>query len=64
MSKPSVGLIALWTGELVANVEHMKDMAIHQMDDAQIDLFAKYVKEAGYALASLTKYVKECQENS
>ena len=62
MSKPSVGLIALWTGELVANVEHIKDMAIHQMDDAQLDQFAKYVKEAGYALASLTKYVKECQE--
>lgn len=60
--KPSVGLIALWTGELVANVEHMKDMAIHQMDDAQLDQFVKYVKEAGYALASLTKYVKECQE--
>jgi hypothetical protein len=60
--KPSVGLIALWTGELVSNVQHMKDMAIHQMTDVQIDQFDKYVKEAGYALASLTKYVKECQE--
>jgi hypothetical protein len=64
MSKPSVGLIALWTGELVANVEHMKDMAIHQMDDAYLDQFAKYVRDANYSLASLTKYVKECQENS
>ena len=43
MNKPSVGLIAMWTGELVANVEHMKDMAIHQMDDAQLDQFAKYL---------------------
>ena len=60
--KPSVGLIALWTGELVANVGHMKDMSIHQMTEVEIDQFAKYVKEAGYALASLTKYVKECQE--
>ena len=62
MNKPSVGLIAMWTGELVANVEHMKDMAIHQMDDAQLDQFAKYLTEVGYSIASLTKYVKECQE--
>ena len=63
MSKPSVGLIAMWTGELVANLEHMKDMAIHQMDDAELDLFAKYVRDAGYSITSLAKYVKECQEN-
>lgn len=58
----SVGLIALWTGELSANIEHMKGMAIHQMTDADLDRFDKFVKEAGYSLASLTKYVKECQE--
>jgi hypothetical protein len=60
----SVGLIALWTGELSANVEHMKSMAIHQMNDAELDQFAKYVKEVGYSISSLSKYVKECQENS
>jgi hypothetical protein len=60
----SVGLIALWTGELTANVEHMKSMAIHQMNDAELDQFAKYVKEVGYSISSLSKYVKECQENS
>ena len=64
MSAPSVGLIALWTGELTANVEHMKSMAIHQMNDAELDQFAKYVKEVGYFISSLSKYVKECQENS
>jgi hypothetical protein len=64
MSAPSVGLIALWTGELTANVEHMKSMAIHQMDDAELDQFAKYVKEVGYSISSLSKYVKECQEQS
>ena len=64
MSQPSVGLIALWTGELTANVEHMKSMAIHQMNDAELDQFAKYVKEVGYSISSLSKYVKECQENS
>jgi len=64
MSKPSVGMIAMWTGELSANLEHMKSMAIHHMDDAQLDEFAKYVRDANYSLASLTKYVKECQENS
>jgi hypothetical protein len=64
MSQPSVGLIALWTGELTANVEHMKSMAIHQMNDAELDQFAKYVKEVGYSISSLSKYVKECQEQS
>jgi len=60
--KPSVGLIALWTGALLANVEHIKDMSIHQMTDQDLDQFAKFVKESGYSLASLSKYVKECQE--
>jgi len=63
MSVPSVGLIAMWTGELCANVEHMKDMAIHQMDDAQLDRFANFVRQAGYPFDALAKYVKECQEN-
>jgi hypothetical protein len=64
MSAPSVGIIALWTGELCANVEHIRNMAIHKMDDAELDQFAKYVKEVGYSISSLAKYVKECQENS
>jgi len=52
----------MWSGELSANVEHIKSMAIHQMDDAQLDEFAKCVRDANYSLASLTKYVRECQE--
>jgi hypothetical protein len=64
MSKPSIGMIAMWTGELCANLEHMKSMAIHQMDDAQLDEFAKYVRDAGHAITSLSKYVKQCQEES
>ena len=63
MSAPSVGLIALWTGQLTANVEHMSNMAIHQMNDDELDCFSKYVANAGYALASISKYVKEQQEN-
>jgi hypothetical protein len=62
MSKPSVGLIALWTGELSANVENMKNMAIHQMDDAELDKFADFVRLAGYSLAALDQYVKNEQE--
>tara|TARA_R110002126_G_scaffold27655_1_gene92747 strand:+ start:241 stop:435 length:195 start_codon:yes stop_codon:yes gene_type:complete len=62
MSKPSIGMIAMWVGELSANLEHMKSMAIHQMDDAQLDEFAKYVRDANYAIASLTGYVKDAQE--
>ena len=60
----SVGLIALWTGELSVNVEHMKDMAIHQMDDVELDQFAKYVRLAGYSLEAIAKYVKEKQEQA
>jgi hypothetical protein len=58
----SVGLIALWTGELCANVEHMKDMAIHAMLDEDLDLFAKYVNQAKWSIDSIQKYVKEQQE--
>ena len=64
MSAPSVGLIALWTGELMANVENMKNMAIHQMDDAQLDKFADFVRLAGYSLSSISKYVQKTQEQS
>ena len=52
----------MWTGELCANVEHMRSMAIHKMTDEDLDLFAKYVREAGNAITSISKYVKECQE--
>lgn len=58
----SVGLIALWTGELAANVDHMKDMSIHQMTDADLDRFAKYVSRALWNAQSIAKYVKEKRE--
>lgn len=60
----SVGLIALWTGELCANVEHMKRMSIHQMTDAELDLFDTYVKAAGYSISAIAKYVTEQQEQA
>jgi hypothetical protein len=59
-----IGLIALWTGELCANVEHIKDMAIHEMDEVKLERFADFVRHAGYALASIAKYIKEEQERS
>jgi len=55
----SVGLIAMWTGELSANVEHMKTMAIHQMNECELDEFAKYLRDANHALSSLSNYVKQ-----
>jgi hypothetical protein len=60
----SVGLIAMWTGQLLTNVKHMESMAIHQMSEEDIDLFAKYVTDAGYTMAAIAKYVKEQQEQS
>jgi hypothetical protein len=60
--KAAVGLIALWTGHLDANISHMRHMCIHQMEDKELDEFAIYVRDAGWALSAISKYVKECQE--
>lgn len=62
--RASVGLLALWTGQLTANVEHIKDMAIHQMTDEELEKFAKFVRDAGYALSSISKYVQDIQEQA
>jgi hypothetical protein len=62
--KAAVGLIAMWTGQLEANVSHMQSMAIHQMDDKALDQFAIFVRDAGFAISHISKYVKECQEQS
>ena len=64
MSQASVGIIALWTGQLCANVEHMKDMSIHKMTDADLDRFAKYVSQVVWSAQSIEKYVKKTQEES
>ena len=58
----SVGLIALWTGELAANVDYMKSMAIHQMSEEELARFAKYVGKVEFAATSIAKYVKEKRE--
>ena len=54
----------MWTGQLEANVSHMQSMAIHQMDDKALDQFAIFVRDAGFAISHISKYVKECQEQS
>ena len=64
MNSASVGLIAMWTGELCTNVEHMKSMAIHKMTDEDLDLFDKYVNQVVWSAQSIQKYVKEQQENA
>ena len=58
----SVGLIALWTGELSANVDHMKSMSIHQMGEDDLARFAKYASKVEFAATSIAKYVKEKRE--
>jgi hypothetical protein len=62
--KAAVGLIAVWTGQLDSNVSHMRDMCIHQMDDKEVDQFAIFVRDAGFAISHISKYIKECQEKS
>jgi hypothetical protein len=62
--KPSVGLIAMWTGEICANVDHMRHMAIHQMTDAELDQFANYVRDLSHSASSLSKYIQQTQEQA
>ena len=54
----------MWTGELSANVDHMESMAIHQMDDKELDQFEKVVRAASHSINSLIKYIKEAQETA
>ena len=61
--KAHVGLISLWTGQIEANMEHIKNMCIHQMNDEKVDQFAEYVRHVGYAINSLSKHIKEVQES-
>ena len=58
----SVGLIALWTGELAANVDHMRSMSIHQMSEGDLAQFAKFAYKAEQSIQTLSKYVKEKRE--
>ena len=60
--KASVGLIALWTGQIKGNMEHVETMCIHQMDDAQLEQFEKYIRDIGYSIASITRHITQVQE--
>jgi len=64
MNNASVGLIALWTGELSTNIENMKNMCIHKMNDDELEQFGIFARNASYSLLSISKYVKEQQENT
>jgi hypothetical protein len=61
--KASVGLIALWTGQIKANMEHVEGMAIHQMNDVQLEQFEKYIREIGYSIAAITRHITQVQES-
>jgi hypothetical protein len=61
-TKPSLGLIAFWTGQLDANMEHIRNMAIHQMDDARLEQFEKYVRQASHSIKAIEKHIKDVQE--
>jgi len=61
--KAHVGLIALWTGQIKGNMEHVETMCIHQMDDARLEQFEKYIRDIGYSIAAITKHIKQVQES-
>lgn len=61
---PSLGLIAMLTGEIAANLEHMKTLAIHQMNDAELDHFADLVRDLRLAADSLSRHIQQIQEQS
>ena len=60
--KAHVGLIALWTGQIKGNMEHVESMSIHQMDDAQLEQFEKYIRDIGYSIAAITRHITQVQE--
>ena len=62
MSQASVGIIALWTGEICANVDHMRHMALHQMNDTELDQFYDFVRDLCHSASSLSKYIQQAQE--
>jgi len=61
--KAHVGLIALWTGQIKGNMEHVEAMCIHQMNDAQLEQFEKYIRDIGYKIAAITSHIKQVQES-
>ena len=61
--KAHVGLLALWTGQIKGNMEHIESMCIHQMNDDQLDQFEKYIRDVGYCIASISKHIKQVQES-
>jgi hypothetical protein len=60
--KPSVGLLALWTGQASANMDHMQDMCIHEMSADELDRFAVFVRQAKHAIEAIDKYVNDKRE--
>ena len=62
MNKASVGLLSLWTGEVSANIQHMRTMALHQMTDAEVDQFAEYVRDALGSMQAISNHIKNIQE--
>jgi hypothetical protein len=61
--KAHVGLIALWTGQIKGNMEHVETMCIQQMDDAKLEQFEKYIRDIGYSIAAITRHIKQVQES-
>jgi hypothetical protein len=61
--KAHVGLIAWWTGQMKANMEHVEAMCIHQMDDAELKQFEKYIRDIGYSIAAITRHITQVQES-
>lgn len=61
--KAHVGLIAMWTGQIKGNMEHVETMCIHQMDDAKLEQFEKYIRDIGYSIAAITRHIKQVQES-
>jgi hypothetical protein len=37
-------------------------MAIHQMDDAKLEQFEKYVRQASHYMKAIEKHIKDVQE--
>jgi len=44
-------------------MEHVETMCLHQMDDARLEQFEKYIRDIGYSVAAITRHIKQVQES-
>ena len=58
----SVGLIALWTGEMATYTDQLRQMAIHQMTLKELEQFSTFAREVERRSAYIANYIEKALE--